>query len=613
MKKIIRFLGILLSVIMLLSSISVFAETNQSIVISSATVAADSEAVFNVTVNGFGGLTGAYDLRIGLPEFVSVNSVKCNGTVLANEFDYLQTGTTLKIMDDVGYEGEITFTDSMVFSINFSTTDAASGTYPVSILPKSFFLSDNNGEYTKTYVEPLSTAGSINLISNVKADINGDLTANATDLAVLRGYLLGKTQSGEFNEAIADINFDGKVNVIDIIAFKKYVANLIVFLSDNGDDSNDGKTAATPVKTFDKAVDLVYENGTVNIVDTYTLAEDFIWVNHLKPIQISGGTFDASAVSSLRINDNTTFTDCTVTFQNNANVYANGNKLIIDNNVTVNNLTHLYGAGTATVESTDITVLSGSYYDIIGGGNGSNGNVIGDTNVTVGGNVNNDSEFDVTNHSLYRRIIGGSINGTVGGNVNLTIKDNAQSINIYGGGKGVKSSVSGKTNVNILGGTHMSAYAGAYEGVVTDTELNFAGGTIQQLFGGSLGTDMTGNTRINLLGGTVTRRIYGGCYNELASSGIFSYSWSSDYHVTGKTTVFLSSLADVNFDTSYSDRGIFACSRYESAFADENAVLIYEDTAAQTEFGGKLGQKDSSANLISDWPAAYDSVEIQNS
>lgn len=613
MKKIIRFLGILLSVIMLLSSISVFAETNQSILISSATVAADSEAVFNVTVNGFGGLTGAYDLRIGLPEFVSVNSVKCNGTVLANEFDYLQTGTTLKIMDDVGYEGEITFTDSMVFSINFSTTDAASGTYPVSILPKSFFLSDNNGEYTKTYVEPLSTAGSINLISNVKADINGDLTANATDLAVLRGYLLGKTQSGEFNEAIADINFDGKVNVIDIVAFKKYVANLIVFLSNNGDDSNDGKTAATPVKTFDKAVDLVYENGTVNIVDTYTLAEDFIWVNHLKPIQISGGTFDASAVSSLRINDNTTFTDCTVTFQNNANVYANGNKLIIDNNVTVNNLTHLYGAGTATVESTDITVLSGSYYDIIGGGNGSNGNVIGDTNVTVGGNVNNDSEFDVTNHSLYRRIIGGSINGTVGGNVNLTIKDNAQSINIYGGGKGVKSSVSGKTNVNILGGTHMSAYAGAYEGVVTDTELNFAGGTIQQLFGGSLGTDMTGNTRINLLGGTVTRRIYGGCYNELASSGIFSYSWSSDYHVTGKTTVFLSSLADVNFDTSYSDRGIFACSRYESAFADENAVLIYEDTAAQTEFGGKLGQKDSSANLISDWPAAYDSVEIQNS
>lgn len=613
MKKIIRFLGILLSVIMLLSSISVFAETNQSIVISSATVAADSEAVFNVTVNGFGGLTGAYDLRIGLPEFVSVNSVKCNGTVLANEFDYLQTGTTLKIMDDVGYEGEITFTDSMVFSINFSTTDAASGTYPVSILPKSFFLSDNNGEYTKTYIEPLSTAGSINLISNVKADINGDLTANATDLAVLRGYLLGKTQSGEFNEAIADINFDGKVNVIDIVAFKKYVANLIVFLSDNGDDSNDGKTAATPVKTFDKAVDLVYENGTVNIVDTYTLAEDFIWVNHLKPIQISGGTFDASAVSSLRINDNTTFTDCTVTFQNNANVYANGNKLIIDNNVTVNNLTHLYGAGTATVESTDITVLSGSYYDIIGGGNGSNGNVIGDTNVTVGGNVNNDSEFDVTNHSLYRRIIGGSINGTVGGNVNLTIKDNAQSINIYGGGKGVKSSVSGKINVNILSGTHMSAYAGAYEGVVTDTELNFAGGTIQQLFGGSLGADMTGNTRINLLGGTVTRRIYGGCYNELASSGIFSYSWSSDYHVTGKTTVFLSSLADVNFDTSYSDRGIFACSRYESAFADENAVLIYEDTAAQTEFGGKLGQKDSSANLISDWPAAYDSVEIQNS
>ena len=44
MKKMVRFLGVLLSVIMLLGSISVFAEANQSIVISSVTAAADSEA-----------------------------------------------------------------------------------------------------------------------------------------------------------------------------------------------------------------------------------------------------------------------------------------------------------------------------------------------------------------------------------------------------------------------------------------------------------------------------------------------------------------------------------------------------------------------------------------
>ena len=613
MKNTIRFLSFLLSVIILLSGMTVVADENQSIVISSVTVSSDSEAVFNVTVNGFGGLIGAYDLRISLPEFVAVNSVKCNGTALTNEYDYQQVGNTLKIMDDVGYEGEITFTDSMVFSVNFSTGLAATGRYDVKVLPKSFFLSDDNGEYTKIFVEQLSTTGSINLISNVKADINGDSTANATDLAALKGYLLGREQVGEFNETVADINFDGKINIIDMISLKKYLTNMVVFLSDNGNDGNDGRTADTPVKTFDKAVDLVYENGTVSIVDTYTLSEDFIWVNHLKPIQISGGTFDASAVASLRINDSTTFTDCTVTFQNNANIYANGNKLVIDKNVTVNNLTHLYGAGTAEVASTDVTILSGSYYDIIGGGNGSKGNVTGDVNLVVGGNVNNDSEFDVTNHSLFRRIIGGSVNGTVGGNVNLTVKDNAQSINIYGGGKGSNSSVGGKTTVTISGGTHMSAYAGSYEGTVVNTELNLTGGTIQQLFGGSFGTDVTGNTRINLLGGTVTRRIYGGCYNELASSGFLSYSWNSDYHVTGNTTLFLSSSADVSFDTSYSDRGIFAGSRYKSAFDDENAVLIYEDTAAQAEFSGKLGQKDSSASLISNWPSAYDSVEIQNS
>lgn len=613
MKKTIRFLAVLVSAIMLLTNICVFADSAQSITISSTTVAAESEAVFTVTVNGFEGFIGAYDLRIGLPEFVTVNSVKCNGIALVNEYDFQQIGTTLKIMDDVGYEGEIIFADSMVFTVNFSTANQVSGIYDINLLPKSYFLSDANGEYTKTYVDSISTSGKITLISNVKADINGDGSANATDLTALRHHLLAKEQIGNFDNAIADVNFDGGINIKDLVAFKKYLINTVVYLSDNGDDSNDGKTADTPVKTFDKAIDLVYENGTVYIVDTYTLTEDFIWVNHLKPIRISGGTFDAAAVHPLRINDNTIFTDCTLTLKDNANVYANGNKLVIDSNVTVNNLTHLYGGSSATVDSTDITVLSGSYYDIIGGGNGSNGNVVGDTNVTIGGNVNHDSEFDADNHTLFRRIIGGSINGMVGGNVNLTIKDNAQSINIYGGGKGIKSLVGGKTNVTISGGTHMSAYAGSYEGTVTETELNLTGGTIQQLFGGSFGTGLTGNTRINLLGGTVTRRIYGGCYNELVSSGLLSYSWNTDYHVTGNTTVFLSSSADVNFDTSYSDRGIFATSRYKSAFADENAVLIYEDTAAQSEFNGKLGQKDSSANLISNWPAAYDNVETQNS
>lgn len=612
MKRFIRFLTVLISAIMLLTNIYVFADSDKSITISSATVAAESEAVFTITFNGFGGITGAYDLKIGLPEFVTVNSVKCNGNLLVNEFDYQVNGNTLKFIDDFGYDDDA-FGENVVFTVNFSTAKAASGVYPVSVLSGSFFLSDVDGEYNKIYVDDISTAGSINLISNVKADINGDTTADATDLIALRLYLLGKEQIGSFDEKIADINFDGKINVKDLVAFKKYIVNTVVYLSDNGDDGNDGKTAQTAVKTFDKAVEMVYEGGTVYIADTYTLSEDFIWINHLKPIKISGGVFDATAVHPLKINDDVTFTDCTVNFQNNANVYANGNKLVIDSNVTVNNLTHLYGGASSTVDSTDITILSGCYYDIIGGGNGSNGNVLGDVSVTVGGNVNHDSEFDVSNHSLMRRIIGGSINGTVGGDVNLVIKDNAQSINIYGGGRGSKSTVVGKTDVTVSGGTHMSAYAGSYEGVVTDTTLNLTGGTIQQLFGGCFGTDMVGNTRINILGGTVTRRVYGGCYNELASSGVLSYSWSSDYHVTGNTTVYLSSSADVNFDSSYSDRGIFACSRYSSAFDDENAVLIYEDAAAESEFSGKLGQKDSSANFISNWPSAFDSVETQNS
>lgn len=259
--------------------------------------------------------------------------------------------------------------------------------------------------------------------------------------------------------------------------------------------------------------------------------------------------------------------------------------------------------------STDLTVLAGRYSYIYGGCNGSTGSVLGDTNVTVGGTVNNDAEYDVKNHNLKRVIFGGGLNSSVYGDTNLVIKENAQSINIYGGGMGATAEVAGKTNVTIAGGTHMSAYGGAYSGIVHETNLTLTGGTIQQLFGGCLATSMTGTTNVNVLGGKVTRRIYGGCYNEASQSG-FSLSWASDYHVTGDTNVLLSSDADVVFDTSYNDYGIFACTRYKTHFSDENSALVYEDSAAETEFKGKIGQKQG---LLADlFPSAAKTVTTKN-
>ena len=67
--------------------------------------------------------------------------------------------------------------------------------------------------------------------------------------------------------------------------------------------------------------------------------------------------------------------------------------------------------------------------------------------------------------------------------------------------------------MNVYGGTVDKTTV--YEG---DTYINMSGGSVEGIFGGSMSQTMTGNTRIAVSGGQVTRRIYGGCYNDWSGS-----------------------------------------------------------------------------------------------
>lgn len=604
MNKLIKFLCTILSVVMIFSGCILFTTAaNKSIVISSVELKNNTSSSFTVILNGFESCVGVCNYRISIPDFIMVTSITRDGRELIDGTDYKVSDNVIKIIEIIGYEDTDSYASSTVYTVNFDTGISKTGKYTVTMLSNSYFANDS--DLSKFDVTSITTAGVMDYKGALKADINTDGSANSTDTLLLRKYILDDELNDTFIPSIADVNADGNINAVDIVALKKYLVRSVVYLSDNGDDANVGTSSDAPVATINKALDLVYENGTVQIVDSYTLPSDFVWESQMKAVEITGGVFDASAVHPLRFNDDVKFTDCTINFKYGSNIYANGNKLMIDSNVTVNNLCHLYGGGTSIVDSTDITILSGSYYNIYGGCNGSTGYVKGDTNVTVGGKVNNDSEYDVDNHGLTRVIFGGGLNSSVYGNTNLTIKENAQSINIYGGGKGATAVVSGETNVVINGGTHMSAYGGSYGGTVYQTNLTLNGGSIQQLFGGCLGSSMTGNTNVKVLGGTVTRRIYGGCYNEASRSGL-SLKWANDYHVSGNTNVLLSANADVVFDTSYDDYGIFACSRYGSHFADENSTLTYENQAAQTEFNGKIGQKQAILSLF--FPSAAKTI-----
>ncbi len=607
MRKILKYLVLFVAFVLMITNFYVSADTTTNLSLTVDTIFAEPGNSYkvNLKTNGFTGFSGAYNFEVKFPEIAEIIAVYFDGEKLTSVFDggsdyNIYGDNILIIADTCNYGGDTALSDSKFFEIEFTISDSAAiGTYPLNVTEDTYATIDEDLVSVTGYDGAIIIEESVLL----KADINNDGTANATDLSALRINLLDNEYDGAFFRKVADINKDNKIDIKDLVSFKKYLTRLVVYLSDNGNDANIGDSADYPVATIDRAIDQVYEGGTVYITDTFTPSST--WSKHYKKIEISGGIFNASSLSTVTLSDSTKFTDVTLNFKSGSSLYAGGNKLIIADDVTVNGNPYVYGGDTVEVASTDIEIYSGSYQRIYGGGNGAN--VIGNTNVKVGGTVN--SDLDETNHSGGVYIIAGCNNATVGGNTYLIVEGSTKSTHIFGAGVGASSTVVGKTNVIINGGAFMSAYAGSTNGKCSDTELTLAGGTIEQVFGGNSSSSMTGNTKLNIIGGTVTRRIYGGCYNEATRSGL-NLNWASTNHVTGNTTVLLSSDADVVFNTDFDDYGIFACTRYKSHFLDENSTLIYEDSAAKSEFEGKIGQKQGLLYFF--FPSAANNIITQS-
>lgn len=242
------------------------------------------------------------------------------------------------------------------------------------------------------------------------------------------------------------------------------------------------------------------------------------------------------------------------------------------------------GSNGGVVKETSLTLLSGDYTNIYGGGK--NDTVLGDTNLYIGGNVN--SSIDVSDHGISERVYGGSNNGSVLGNTNVIIADNAKSSVIYGGGNGADSIVKGSANVTVNGGHAMSYYGGSYEGTVYNSNVVMNAGDVEQIFGGCQNVSMTGNANITINGGTITRRIYGGCYNE-ADYVIFSGpDYFTDYFVNGNTTVTIG--ANANYTHSGSQEcAISAGSRNNINHKEENATLNFENSTVYNKVKSYVG------------------------
>ncbi len=427
--------------------------------------------------------------------------------------------------------------------------------------------------------------------------------------------LISTTSFTAFSEGYIDSNGKVEDTLIDEIAATVYV-------SANGSDNGKG-TADSPFLTLNRAIEMVYHNGTVVIDGELTLASNYSWKKHGKTVTITGGTLNASALSRVVLHDSVIFDNITLTFADKAKLFANGYKLTMGENVTMTQTTYndnavalwVYGGGqeNTTVKSTNVTILGGVYSRVYGGSYG--GTVLGDTNLTVGGNAN--PNLDNTSHSILCNFYGGGQNDTIGGDANFTYGGNAKASYIYGGSEnasaltnnGKSATIGGKVNFNVIGGKAYSIYGGSnLVDHKSDVNLTVTGGEFSQIFGGTDKQALTGNVVAKILGGTIKRRIYGGCYNEV-EVGIFSNTWLTSYHVTGTIDLIIGGGANITFsDTGDSDRSIYAHSRHKTNSSSEITSLIFADKAGYDAYKDKLKARDSVMSSVMSGLSAADNL-----
>ncbi len=433
-----------------------------------------------------------------------------------------------------------------------------------------------------------------------------------------------------------------------------------VYVDANG--NTDGKAYGTfdhPYTKLEEALNGIHLATGGKVIakgeNPITVPADFTWTNHTVTVNgeqkkcditITGeknsAGLDFSAVESLGIGDDVTFTKMTLKFQGTSadcgKVYANGNRFEIAGDViSENQYTTILGGGNETnVEGdTSVTLLAGSYKCVYGGGENADvsgnthiiiknaniynqetdrdnresrvfggscngGNVTGSTYVTIGEGFNEGLGNKYTAHEEWSAVYGGcgiekavasdsnispKPTGIVRGDTNVMIEGSARINYVYGGGR--DTSVEGTCFVTMENGNLMSIYGGAAgNGKNKNTSVIMKGGNVAQIFGGNQ-SGMTGNTYVEIAGGSVSRRVYGGCYNGYTVSG-----WESHNSVNGYTTVVVKDSSALIFNSTDTDISLCAGSRREANAEDEIGVLIFPNDLYD-KCKGKIGHSGS--------------------
>jgi len=182
--------------------------------------------------------------------------------------------------------------------------------------------------------------------------------------------------------------------------------------------------------------------------------------------------------------------------------------------------------------------------------------------------------------------------GRAGGkaaSTDLTIKSGSYEYIFGGNGKG---DITCDTSVRFEGGyIQESIYGGNESGFLTgNTQIIMSGGRTEAIFGGSLSSSMRGNTFISITGGEVTRRIFGGCYNDFGPN-IITGSWMSKHFVDGTTNISVGSTANIATSTALEDldKGIYGgsrCGSSKNSISEVNTIITLDNCYGK--FAGAL-------------------------
>ena len=107
------------------------------------------------------------------------------------------------------------------------------------------------------------------------------------------------------------------------------------------------------------------------------------------------------------------------------------------------------------------------------------------------------------------------------------------------------------------------------------------------LFGGCERGPLTGDVAVNLTSGTISRRVYGGCYNEYGDAG-----FDTAHYVTGNIDLTIAQGVNITLAFNDADRGIYGRSRQSNASATEVSTIVFADQTAYDTYNGKLGAYD---------------------